>query len=49
VIGVLHTGLTVSDRDRSIAFYSDLLGLNGHEAFVVALSGTRAMKDVVDG
>lgn len=25
--GVLHTGLTVSDLDRSIAFYRDLLGL----------------------
>jgi catechol 2,3-dioxygenase-like lactoylglutathione lyase family enzyme len=27
VIGILHTGLTVSDLDRSIAFYRDLLGL----------------------
>ena len=27
VRGVLHTGLTVSDLDRSIAFYRDLLGL----------------------
>lgn len=25
--GILHTGLTVSDLDRSIAFYRDLLGL----------------------
>ena len=27
VTGILHTGLTVSDLDRSIAFYRDLLGL----------------------
>jgi catechol 2,3-dioxygenase-like lactoylglutathione lyase family enzyme len=27
VAGILHTGLTVSDLDRSIAFYRDLLGL----------------------
>lgn len=27
VRGVFHTGLTVSDLDRSIAFYRDLLGL----------------------
>ena len=27
VSGILHTGLTVSDLDRSIAFYRDLLGL----------------------
>ena len=27
VTGILHTGLTVSDLDRSLAFYRDLLGL----------------------
>jgi catechol 2,3-dioxygenase-like lactoylglutathione lyase family enzyme len=27
VAGILHTGLTVSDLDRSVAFYRDLLGL----------------------
>ena len=27
VTGILHTGLTVSDLERSIAFYRDLLGL----------------------
>lgn len=27
VTGILHTGLTVSDLDRSVAFYRDLLGL----------------------
>ncbi|HEU4440210.1 MAG TPA: VOC family protein [Methylomirabilota bacterium] len=27
VSGILHTGLTVSDLERSIAFYRDLLGL----------------------
>jgi catechol 2,3-dioxygenase-like lactoylglutathione lyase family enzyme len=27
VSGILHTGLTVSDLDRSVAFYRDLLGL----------------------
>jgi catechol 2,3-dioxygenase-like lactoylglutathione lyase family enzyme len=27
VIGILHTSLTVSDLDRSVAFYRDLLGL----------------------
>jgi catechol 2,3-dioxygenase-like lactoylglutathione lyase family enzyme len=27
VAGIFHTGLTVSDLDRSIAFYRDLLGL----------------------
>ena len=27
VIGVLHTGITVSDLDRSVAFYRDVLGL----------------------
>ena len=27
VDGIFHTGLTVSDLDRSIAFYRDLLGL----------------------
>ncbi|MGH7350167.1 MAG: VOC family protein [Candidatus Rokuibacteriota bacterium] len=27
VASILHTGLTVSDLDRSIAFYRDLLGL----------------------
>ncbi|MEX2221324.1 MAG: VOC family protein [Candidatus Rokuibacteriota bacterium] len=27
VTSILHTGLTVSDLDRSIAFYRDLLGL----------------------
>ncbi|HEY7867891.1 MAG TPA: VOC family protein [Methylomirabilota bacterium] len=27
VSGILHTGLTVSDLDRSITFYRDLLGL----------------------
>ena len=27
VRGVFHTGLTVSDLDRSLAFYRDLLGL----------------------
>lgn len=27
VAGILHTGLSVSDLDRSIAFYRDLLGL----------------------
>jgi catechol 2,3-dioxygenase-like lactoylglutathione lyase family enzyme len=27
ISGILHTGLTVSDLDRSIAFYRDLLGL----------------------
>ncbi|HEY7652879.1 MAG TPA: VOC family protein [Methylomirabilota bacterium] len=27
VAGILHTGLTVSDLDRSIVFYRDLLGL----------------------
>jgi len=27
VAAILHTGLTVSDLDRSVAFYRDLLGL----------------------
>lgn len=27
VSGILHTGLTVSDLDRSVIFYRDLLGL----------------------
>ena len=27
VAGIYHTGLSVSDLDRSIAFYRDLLGL----------------------
>ena len=27
VSGILHTGLTVSDLDRSVVFYRDLLGL----------------------
>jgi catechol 2,3-dioxygenase-like lactoylglutathione lyase family enzyme len=27
VSGILHTGLTVSDLDRSLTFYRDLLGL----------------------
>lgn len=27
IAGILHTGLTVSDLERSIAFYRDLLGL----------------------
>jgi len=27
VAGIFHTGLTVSDLDRSVAFYRDLLGL----------------------
>jgi catechol 2,3-dioxygenase-like lactoylglutathione lyase family enzyme len=27
ITGILHTGLTVSDLDRSLAFYRDLLGL----------------------
>lgn len=27
VTGILHTGLTVSDLDRSVTFYRDLLGL----------------------
>jgi catechol 2,3-dioxygenase-like lactoylglutathione lyase family enzyme len=27
VSGILHTGLTVSDLDRSVTFYRDLLGL----------------------
>lgn len=27
VTGILHTGLTVSDLDRSLVFYRDLLGL----------------------
>ncbi|HSE06337.1 MAG TPA: VOC family protein, partial [Methylomirabilota bacterium] len=27
VTGILHTGLTVSDLDRSLSFYRDLLGL----------------------
>jgi catechol 2,3-dioxygenase-like lactoylglutathione lyase family enzyme len=27
ITGILHTGLTVSDLDRSVAFYRDLLGL----------------------
>ena len=27
VSAILHTGLTVSDLDRSVAFYRDLLGL----------------------
>ena len=27
ISGILHTGLTVGDLDRSIAFYRDLLGL----------------------
>jgi catechol 2,3-dioxygenase-like lactoylglutathione lyase family enzyme len=27
VASILHTGLTVSDLDRSVAFYRDLLGL----------------------
>jgi catechol 2,3-dioxygenase-like lactoylglutathione lyase family enzyme len=26
VVGVFHTGITVSDLDRSLAFYRDLLG-----------------------
>ena len=27
VVGIFHTGLTVSDLERSIAFYRDVLGL----------------------
>ncbi len=27
IAGLLHTGLTVSDLDRSVAFYRDVLGL----------------------
>jgi lactoylglutathione lyase len=27
VVGILHTGITVSDLDRSVAFYRDVLGL----------------------
>ena len=27
VMGIFHTGLTVSDLDRSVAFYRDVLGL----------------------
>lgn len=46
---IIHIGLTVSDLDRSVAFYKDVLGLNFVGEITMEGEETNTLFDMVDG